>query len=212
MKILNFRDWLVENAEINNVRIDNTGGYTYPVVGEENETNYMFFSNIKRISELTRMISKMDSSKIDSMLNDGHDWAEDHVATAKEKIEQVFDFLKGQNLKVEESKITSDLHRQYDMDPTWWAAWRMENEKEKGYKIEQDTMTNTYTVYKDKKPVFVFDYKRNKIFTNESPGAFILKDKVDPEKMKDIEKKANIITGDAPKEEKPKEDKQKEEE
>ena len=35
MKIKNFEDWLLENAQIGKTSIDNTGGFVYPVVSEE---------------------------------------------------------------------------------------------------------------------------------------------------------------------------------
>ena len=88
-KIKKFHDWLVENgnAQMGITSIDNPGGFTYNPLGEEeDESNYMFFSNIKRINELSSMLLKLDHQKIDDMLNNGHDWANDHVSKAKENI------------------------------------------------------------------------------------------------------------------------------
>lgn len=76
----------------------------------------------------------------------------------------------------------SDFHRLYAMSPTWWTAWRKEN-ADKGYKIKQDAFTKTYEVSKDDVVLFVYDYGRYKIFTNEKPSIFVLKQDVTPEDL-----------------------------
>ena len=55
--------------------------------------NYMFFSNLKQIHRQCEVLLQLDPSVIESILKDGHDWADDHVSVAKENIDQVFDFL-----------------------------------------------------------------------------------------------------------------------
>jgi len=79
----------------------------------------------------------------------------------------------------------SDFNRLYAMSPTWWTAWRKEN-ADKGYQISQDAFTKTYEISnKEGVILFVYDYGRYKIFTNEAPSLFILKQEVSPE---DLEK------------------------
>ena len=63
---------------------------------EEGGSRYMFFSNLELIKHHVEEMLAMDASKIESILENGHDWAEDHMATAKESIDQVFDFLTGE--------------------------------------------------------------------------------------------------------------------
>ena len=60
---------------------------------EEGGSRYMFFSNLELIKHHVEEMMAMDPSKIESILENGHDWAADHIATAKESIDQVFDFL-----------------------------------------------------------------------------------------------------------------------
>jgi hypothetical protein len=61
---------------------------------EEPETDrYMFFSNLKQIHRQTGLLLERDPEMIHNILENGHDWAQDHIATAKESIDQVFDFL-----------------------------------------------------------------------------------------------------------------------
>ena len=61
--------------------------------GEEGGSRYMFFSNLELIKHHVEGMLAMDQSKLESILENGHDWAADHIATAKESIDQVFDFL-----------------------------------------------------------------------------------------------------------------------
>ena len=60
---------------------------------QDNE-NYMFFSNLKTMKRLVDMLLEMDENKIDDILKE-HDWASDHISVATENLEQVFDFLEG---------------------------------------------------------------------------------------------------------------------
>jgi hypothetical protein len=61
---------------------------------EEPETDrYMFFSNLQQIHRQTGILLEKDPEMISGILENGHDWAQDHIATAKESIDQVFDFL-----------------------------------------------------------------------------------------------------------------------
>jgi hypothetical protein len=55
--------------------------------------NYMFFSNLKQMKRQIEILMEMDPMVIDSILQNGHDWADDHMTAAKEDIDQVFDFL-----------------------------------------------------------------------------------------------------------------------
>jgi hypothetical protein len=61
---------------------------------EEPETDrYMFFSNLQQIHRQMGILLEKDPEMIHSILENGHDWAQDHISTAKESIDQVFDFI-----------------------------------------------------------------------------------------------------------------------
>lgn len=69
---------------------------------ESKGENYMFFSNLKQMRrQLDIMINEFDSNMVNDVLNNGHDWADDHITEAKVNIDQVFDFfmnkLKGED-------------------------------------------------------------------------------------------------------------------
>ena len=54
----------------------------------------MFFSNLKTIKNKVDELLSMDLSKIDQMIEDGHDWASDHIATSKDDVEEVYNWIK----------------------------------------------------------------------------------------------------------------------
>ena len=60
---------------------------------KENTTNYMFFQNLKTIKMMVDKLLTMDKNTIDGILLNGHDWAEDHIATSKDDVEEVYNFL-----------------------------------------------------------------------------------------------------------------------
>jgi hypothetical protein len=56
--------------------------------------HYMFFQNLKTIKHNIEEILSMDPSEVDAMISDGHDWAEDHIATAKDDVQEVADWIR----------------------------------------------------------------------------------------------------------------------
>jgi len=77
------------------------------VLSEEREVNYMFFSNLQQIKRQCTIMLEMDPNLIEGLLQNGHDWADDHISEAKTNIDQVFDFL------MNEEKTGGD--EEYDM-------------------------------------------------------------------------------------------------
>lgn len=62
---------------------------------------YMFFSNLEQIHRQTGLLLEQNKEEIHDILEGGHDWAQDHIATAKESIDQVFDFLMNETKREE---------------------------------------------------------------------------------------------------------------
>ena len=62
---------------------------------EENmkSSRYMFFSNLEQMKRQCEMLLDMDREEIESILENGHDWAQDHIAESKNNMDQVFDFI-----------------------------------------------------------------------------------------------------------------------
>ena len=68
----------------------------------EMTTNYMFFSNLQQIARQCKMLLDLDPEMIDEILQNGHDWADDHVSEAKTNMDQVFDFIMNEKRKMEQ--------------------------------------------------------------------------------------------------------------
>lgn len=54
---------------------------------------YMFFSNLEQMQRQCELLLDLDEEMVESILSNGHDWAQDHIAEAKNNLDQVFDFL-----------------------------------------------------------------------------------------------------------------------
>jgi len=66
---------------------------------EQHSSRYMFFSNLQQMRRQCDMLLEMDHSMIEEILENGHDWAQDHIAEAKNNMDQVFDFLMNETKK-----------------------------------------------------------------------------------------------------------------
>ena len=66
---------------------------------EQKQGNYMFFGNIEQIKRQCEMLMEIDENTINELLNNGHDWADDHISVAKENLDQVFDFIMNETKK-----------------------------------------------------------------------------------------------------------------
>lgn len=55
--------------------------------------HYMFFGNLETIKRYVDAMLEMDPMAVNELLDNGHDWAADHIATSKDDIEEVANFL-----------------------------------------------------------------------------------------------------------------------
>ncbi len=62
-----------------------------------NSNNYMFFENLKTLKHAIDEMLAMDKAKVDQILEDGHGWAVDHIATSTDDVEEVYHFLTNQD-------------------------------------------------------------------------------------------------------------------
>jgi len=60
----------------------------------EQKDRYMFFSNLEQIRDQATELLQYDKTQVEQLLDDGHDWAQDHIASSTESIDQVYDFMK----------------------------------------------------------------------------------------------------------------------
>jgi homospermidine synthase len=59
----------------------------------------MFFSNLQKMRIQCDLLLDMDPQMVEDILENGHDWAQDHIAEAKNNMDQVFDFLMNETKK-----------------------------------------------------------------------------------------------------------------
>jgi hypothetical protein len=63
------------------------------MVSKVKTENYMFFSNLQQMKRQIELLMELDREEIEGILQNGHDWADDHIAVAKNNLDQVFDFM-----------------------------------------------------------------------------------------------------------------------
>jgi len=86
------------------------------IMSEQDSERYMFFSNLEQIHRQTGLLLELNKNTVEGILDGGHDWAQDHVSTAKENLDQVFDFMMNEtknedNVTVLEQDYSSDTER-----------------------------------------------------------------------------------------------------
>ena len=63
------------------------------VLNEQKSERYMFFSNLEQMRRQCDLLLDFDRNMVESILDNGHDWAQDHISEAKNNMDQVFDFM-----------------------------------------------------------------------------------------------------------------------
>ncbi len=106
---------------------------------EEGTQNYMFFGNLKTIKRLVDTMLEMDESEVDNILTNGHNWAVDHIATSKDDVEEVFNFLAGvmdiDTFETEEEKplLLGGLESSHTVHDNYMRDMTEEDENIKGF-------------------------------------------------------------------------------
>lgn len=88
---------------------------------ENRSSRYMFFANLEQMHRQTAMLLDMDEEMVAEILENGHDWAQDHIAEAKNNMDQVFDFLmneiKGEDYDDDDYDDYDDEEEMMEMEP-----------------------------------------------------------------------------------------------
>ena len=66
---------------------------------ERGSSRYMFFSNLQQMRRQCDLLLDLDQQMVESILENGHDWAQDHISEAKNNMDQVFDFIMNESKK-----------------------------------------------------------------------------------------------------------------
>jgi len=75
------------------------------VIEEQETENYMFFGNLEQIKRQCELLLSFDKQMIENLLQNGHDWADDHVSEAKNNMDQVFDFIMNEKEKGQQNEL-----------------------------------------------------------------------------------------------------------
>ena len=73
---------------------------------EDRSSRYMFFSNLQQMRRQCDLLLDLDQDMVESILEGGHDWAQDHIAEAKNNMDQVFDFMMNESKKDEKMSMS----------------------------------------------------------------------------------------------------------
>lgn len=120
------------NSELGNIEIEHESHHEV--------NHYMFFGNLETIKRYVDAMLEMDPMAVNELLDNGHDWAADHIATSKDDIEEVANFLMN---KMHESPESEDKMFEYE-----------EYVSEK-YSCNECGMTYDGGIYEDDEPVSV---------------------------------------------------------
>lgn len=78
---------------------------------EQRDTpNYMFFSNLEQMQRQIKDLESLPKEVIERFLQNGHDWADDHVSKSKENLDHVYDFIMNELSSTEEIPESDDLN------------------------------------------------------------------------------------------------------
>ena len=102
--------------------------------------NYMFFGNLQQIHRQCEMLMKMDPQELDQIIQNGHDWADDHVSEAKNNMDQVFDFFMNETKSKDKQDVTADMNQfsmneEGQLDEKCWDGYKQVGSKKKNGKM-----------------------------------------------------------------------------
>jgi hypothetical protein len=117
--------------------------YIAKIIKENTEHggNYMFFSNLKQMKRQCELLLQLDENMVNQLLEQGHDWADDHISSAKENIDQVFDFMMNETKGQEDQQPVSvdmdqfSMNEEGQLDEKCWDGYKQVGSKKKGGKM-----------------------------------------------------------------------------
>ena len=122
--------------------------------------NYMFFSNLQQMKRQIEMMLDMDPEKINEIIQNGHDWADDHISEAKTNVDQVFDFFKNEMDKESQYVDYEDIYEGRKKTGTPLCARGKSAAKSK-FKVYPSAYANGYAVQVCKGKIKGLDGKKH---------------------------------------------------
>ena len=107
--------------------------------------NYMTFSNLQQMKRQIDMLLELDENVVDQIIQNGHDWADDHISTAKENLDQVFDFMMNETRKSNEYIDYEDIQEGRKKAGTKLCA-RGKSAAQSKFKVYPSAYANGYAI------------------------------------------------------------------
>ena len=121
--------------------------------------NYMTFSNLQQMKRQIDMLLELDENVVDKIIQNGHDWADDHISTAKENLDQVFDFMMNETRKENQYIDYEDIQEGRKKTGTKLCARGKSAAKSK-FKVYPSAYANVYAIQVCKGKIKGLDGKR----------------------------------------------------
>jgi hypothetical protein len=121
--------------------------------------NYMTFSNLQQMKRQIDMLLELDENVVDQIIQNGHDWADDHISTAKENLDQVFDFMMNETRKESQYIDYEDIQEGRKKTGTKLCARGKSAAKSK-FKVYPSAYANGYAIQVCKGKIKGLDGKR----------------------------------------------------
>lgn len=143
---------------------------------EMQQSNYMFFSNLEQIERQCKLLRNVDPSVIDEILNNGHDWADDHITEAKVNLDQVFDFIMNETrgASADEEPVNADMdqfsmNEEENLNEECWEGYKRVGSKMKnGKKVPNCVPVNEAASAAQQAAIAINMKKNDKKPNNES--------------------------------------------
>jgi hypothetical protein len=120
------------------------------------------------------MLLKMDPQELDSIIKNGHDWADDHVSEAKNNMDQVFDFFMNETKNKDNQNVTADMD-QFSMneedqldEKCWDGSQQVGGKKKNGKMVPNCVPTNEASGPAQQAAIAINMKKQGKSPKNES--------------------------------------------
>ena len=123
------------NSELGNLEVEHESHHEV--------NHYMFFGNLETIKRYVDAMLEMDPTAVNELLDNGHDWAADHIATSKDDIEEVANFLMNKMHESPESENEMFEYEEYD---------EIDKYVSEKYSCNECGMTYEGGIYEDDKP------------------------------------------------------------
>ena len=133
------------NSELGNIEIEHESHHEV--------NHYMFFGNLETIKRYVDAMLEMDPTAVNELLDNGHDWAADHIATSKDDIEEVANFLMN---KMHESPESEDeMQKSTTSEDEIFEDDGSDEYVSEKYSCNECGMTYEGGIYEDDEPVSV---------------------------------------------------------